>query len=79
MKLSARLGVYTGMKPFRVFTLPAFAPLLSASSGNLQPLATPITGQEIAVLVAFLAAVGGGVFLLLRRPKDEAPRLRLDR
>ena len=69
------------MKPFRTLTLFAFALLLPAQEGAggvvFTHVSPPMTGGEIAGLIALVAVVAGGVFFLVRRRKDETPRMTL--
>ena len=67
------------MKAFRLLsstalvTLAAFAQEGATVSFDVHHISKPITPAEILALVAFIALVGGGVFLLIRRrPKDDA-------
>jgi hypothetical protein len=69
------------MKTFRVLTL-SFATLLPAQEGSvsfdLKHMSQPISANEVASVGAFVGLVAGGVFALIRRRKEETPKMRLN-
>lgn len=62
--------------------MPAFLLTLTlhAQEGQVtfEQITKPITPQEIVSVVAFIAVVAAGVFLLIRRRTGAPPRMSLD-